>query len=60
MPIPPKPKRLTIVPMPIVAPTDEVVTARRRTWAGWMDECAAVQDALVEGMLANLPSAHDD
>lgn len=58
MPVPPKPKRLTIGPL-IVPPTDDVVRARRIMWAGWADECVAVQDAFVEGMLANLPSAKD-
>lgn len=35
---------------------EDVIRARRMMWVGWLDECAAVQDAFVEGMLANLPS----
>lgn len=56
--MPPKPKRLT-VDQPIVPPSDDVVTERRRMWAGWMDDCATIQDAFVEGMLANLPNRDD-
>lgn len=57
MPIPPKPKRLTL--QPIIAPTDEVVTARKHMWADWLHECEAIQYAFVEGMLANLSSSKD-
>lgn len=59
MPIPPKPRRLIIGPLnrPIVSPAEDVITARRRTWAAWMDECTDIHDQFVEAMLDCLQSA---
>lgn len=53
MPIPDK-RRLT---GPKPQQCDDVVRARRIMWSGWIDECVEMHEALVEGMLANLPSA---
>lgn len=47
MPVPPKPKSPAV--------TDDVIRARRIMWVGWLDDCAAMQDLFVEGMLENLP-----
>ena len=56
MPVPkPNPKLTDMVSQPDA----DVVTVRRRMFAVWMDECEAVHDALVEGLLANLPSLAD-
>lgn len=60
MPMLPKPRRMPPIDAPIVPPTDDIVTARRRKWAGWLDECAFMQDAFVEGMLANIPNDGPD
>jgi hypothetical protein len=37
-------------------PSPDVERARRLRWVGWLDECAIIQDAFVEGMLAQLPN----
>lgn len=37
----------------------DVAAARKAMWAAWIDECTMAQEALIEGILFQLPSAHD-
>lgn len=43
----------------MVTPAIDVITQRKTMFAAWIDECAMMQDLIVEGLLANLPSLND-
>jgi hypothetical protein len=55
MPIPPKRRDPSVSQM--IQREEDIVTARRRTWAGWLDECAEMQDRFDEAMLEQIRQA---
>lgn len=38
----------------MVAPTVDVVMARKATWDAWIDECVGIQEAFIEGLLVQM------
>lgn len=54
----PRPKRPTLSLTQMLT-EDQKIAHRRDMFHDWMQECEAMHYALVEGMLANLPSLKD-
>jgi len=38
----------------------EIVTKRKDMWDGWIDQCVMAQEALIEGILFQIPGARGD
>lgn len=49
------------MPCPVPRPKDEEQkrAERQAIFDSWLVECAEIQNAVIEGLLANLPSAQD-